>query len=107
VLDSQKPLVGLIQDAQCTVSLPASCPSPAIVDVSENTRSNLYAIFCKMGKFSCTYGSQYSSQLSLAIRPWVLGWHNEYHYQRQLGRKQTYCVMLQCTLVSQCKLVSG
>jgi len=53
--DSQKPLAGLIQDAQSIVSLPASCPSPAIVDVSENSRSKLYAIFSKMGKFSCVY----------------------------------------------------
>jgi len=53
--DSQKPLIGQVQDAQAAVSLPASCPSPAIVDVSENTRSKLYAIFCKMGKCSCIW----------------------------------------------------
>jgi len=53
VPDSQKPLVGQIQDAQSTISLPASCPSPAIVDVSENTRSKIYGIFSKMGKFHC------------------------------------------------------
>ena len=51
--DSQKPLVGQIQDVQSTISLPASCPSPAIVDVSENTRSKIYGIFSKMGKFHC------------------------------------------------------
>jgi len=50
--DSEKPLVGQIQDAQSTVSQPASCPSPAVVDVSENVRSKLYAIFSKMGMFS-------------------------------------------------------
>jgi len=52
VSDSQKPLLGQIQDAQSTVSLPASCPSPAVVDVSENIRSKLYAIFSKMGMSS-------------------------------------------------------
>jgi len=52
--DSEKPLIGQIQDAQSTVSLPASCPSPAIVDVFENTRSKLHAIFSKMGKFNYT-----------------------------------------------------
>jgi len=51
VSDPQKPLAGQIQDEQATVSLPASCPSPAVVDVSENIRSKVYAIFCKMGMF--------------------------------------------------------
>jgi len=62
--DSQKPLIGQIQDEQSTVSLPASCQSPAVVDVSENIRSKLYAIFCKMGVFSCLF---YLLHLTLAV----------------------------------------
>ena len=60
VTDSQKPLVGQLQDAESTVSMPASCPSPAIVDVFENARSKLYAIFSKMGKSSCICDSLHS-----------------------------------------------
>lgn len=64
ISDSEKPLIGQIQDAQSTVSLPASCPSPAVVDISENVRSKLYAIFCKMGMLSCVL---YSQHLRLAV----------------------------------------
>lgn len=30
-------------------ALPSHCPSQAVVDVSENLRAKLYAIFCKIG----------------------------------------------------------
>jgi len=48
-VDVCKPLIGQHQDAQPVISLPASCPSEAIVDVSENIRAKIYAIFCKIG----------------------------------------------------------
>lgn len=49
IADTQKPLLGQLQDSQAVISLPASCPSQAIVDVSENLRAKIYAIFNKIG----------------------------------------------------------
>lgn len=46
-----KPLMGVLQEQQGIVSLPASIPSQSIVDVSENMRAKLYSIFCKVGKW--------------------------------------------------------
>jgi len=66
MLDPQKPLIGQIQGAQPTVSLPASSPSPAVLDVSENTRSKVYAIFSKMGTFCCMWFSAFQTS-SLSI----------------------------------------
>ena len=51
--DVQKPLMGSLQEKQGVISLPASCPSQSIVDVSENMRAKIYSIFCKIGK--CSY----------------------------------------------------
>ena len=50
--DVQKPLMGSLQEKQGVISLPASCPSQSIVDVSENMRAKIYSIFCKIGKCS-------------------------------------------------------
>ena len=44
--------MGLEQAAQGIIPLPANCPSRAIVDVSENIRAKIYAIFCKIGQWS-------------------------------------------------------
>nr|KAG5707622.1 hypothetical protein BaRGS_031004 [Batillaria attramentaria] len=49
ISDVTKPLMGHIQEERGTVSLPAKCPSQAIVDVSENMRAKIYSIFCKIG----------------------------------------------------------
>ncbi len=46
-----KPLMGVLQEQQGIVPLPASIPSQSIVDVSENMRAKLYSIFCKVGKW--------------------------------------------------------
>lgn len=48
--DAQKPLMGNFQENQGIISLPAQCPSQSIVDVSENMRAKLYALFCKIGE---------------------------------------------------------
>lgn len=45
----KKPLVGTYQDESETIPLPANQPSLSIVDVSENMRAKLYALFCKIG----------------------------------------------------------
>ncbi|VDI03562.1 Hypothetical predicted protein [Mytilus galloprovincialis] len=44
-----RPLMGVLQEQQGIVSLPATIPSQSIVDVSENMRAKLYSIFCKIG----------------------------------------------------------
>ncbi|CAH1788088.1 unnamed protein product [Owenia fusiformis] len=49
IADTTKPLVGALQKDQGVIPLPANCPSQAIVDVSENMRAKIYAIFCKIG----------------------------------------------------------
>ena len=50
ISDSSKPLMGTLQQEAGVTSLPANCPSQAIVDVSENMRAKLYALFCKIGE---------------------------------------------------------
>ena len=42
--------MGELQEKQGVISLPASCPSQSIVDVSENMRAKIYSIFCKIGE---------------------------------------------------------
>lgn len=49
VSDFQKPLMGSVQGERGTIPAPAFYPSPAIVDISENVRAKIYALFCKMG----------------------------------------------------------
>ena len=41
--------MGELQEKQGFISLPANAPSQAIVDVSENMRAKIYALFCKIG----------------------------------------------------------
>ena len=49
LIDADKPLVGDLQESQGIIPLPASMPSQAIVDVSENMRAKIYAMFGKIG----------------------------------------------------------
>lgn len=49
IADASRPLMGALQGSQEVIALPATCPSQAIVDVSENMRAKLYALFCKIG----------------------------------------------------------
>lgn len=41
--------MGTMQEECGIIPLPANCPSQAIVDVSENMRAKIYALFCKIG----------------------------------------------------------
>lgn len=50
VADLKRPLMGTVQERQGVIPLPASRPSQAIVDVSENMRTKLYSMFCKLGE---------------------------------------------------------
>lgn len=49
IADTKRPLMGKYQEEAGIPSLPSSHPSQAIVDVSENMRAKVYAIFCKIG----------------------------------------------------------
>ncbi|XP_072364716.1 cilia- and flagella-associated protein 69-like isoform X1 [Scyliorhinus torazame] len=49
ILDAKKPLIGIMQDEYGITTLPASRPSPAVIDLFENSRVKIYSIFCKLG----------------------------------------------------------
>lgn len=49
IMDSTRPLMGVLQEKQGVIPQLASNPSQAIVDVSENMRAKIYSIFCKIG----------------------------------------------------------
>jgi len=49
ISDPLKPLMGVLQEKQGVIPLPASNPSQSIVDVSENMRAKIYSIFGKIG----------------------------------------------------------
>ncbi|XP_046875685.1 cilia- and flagella-associated protein 69-like [Hypomesus transpacificus] len=49
IADPKKPVLYRHQEESSHVSLPANRPSPAVMDVSENLRSKIYSVFCKIG----------------------------------------------------------
>lgn len=54
-LDPKKPILCYYQEEEDSqVSLPANRPSAAVMDVSENLRSKIYSVFCKLGKGQLT-----------------------------------------------------
>ena len=71
--------MGDLQEKQGVISLPATAPSQAIVDVSENMRAKIYALFCKLGTiqtfikyYSETVWSSLGSFLVFITRTMVL-----------------------------------
>lgn len=52
ITDPNRPLMGVLQEQQGVIPLPASNLSQAIVDVSENMRAKIYSLFCKIGMFA-------------------------------------------------------
>lgn len=49
IADTEMPLMGELQESQPLESMSASSPSQAIVDVVENMRAKIHALFCKVG----------------------------------------------------------
>ncbi|XP_021243381.1 cilia- and flagella-associated protein 69 isoform X2 [Numida meleagris] len=49
IADVKKPIAGSFQKQQEVIPLPSSCPSFAIVEISENIRAKLYSLLCKLG----------------------------------------------------------
>ncbi|NXX49820.1 CFA69 protein, partial [Tricholaema leucomelas] len=66
IVDMKQPMAGSFQRQQEVLPLPASCPSFAIVEVSENTRAKLYCLFCKLG-FGALPGLSVQDFVTLAI----------------------------------------
>ncbi|XP_073339567.1 cilia- and flagella-associated protein 69-like [Pagrus major] len=49
IADPQRPLLSLHQQDDTKLSFPADAQSPAVLELSENLRSKIYSIFCKIG----------------------------------------------------------
>ncbi|XP_027540642.1 cilia- and flagella-associated protein 69-like isoform X2 [Neopelma chrysocephalum] len=49
VVDMKRPIASSFQRQQKVIPMPASCPSFAIMEISENMRAKLYSLFCKLG----------------------------------------------------------
>ncbi|NXT17915.1 CFA69 protein, partial [Syrrhaptes paradoxus] len=49
IVDMKRPIASSFQKQQEVIPMPASCPSFAIMEVSENIRAKLYSLLCKLG----------------------------------------------------------
>ncbi|KAI4817886.1 hypothetical protein KUCAC02_011259 [Chaenocephalus aceratus] len=49
IADPQRPILGVYQQEDPQLSFPANVPSAAVLELSENLRSKVYSIFCKLG----------------------------------------------------------
>ncbi|NXR59288.1 CFA69 protein, partial [Rhadina sibilatrix] len=49
IVDTKRPIVTSFQKQQKVIPVPASCPSFAIMEVSESIRAKVYSLFCKLG----------------------------------------------------------
>ncbi|XP_032909535.1 cilia- and flagella-associated protein 69 isoform X1 [Catharus ustulatus] len=49
IVDTKRPIVTSFQKRQKVIPVPASCPSFAIMEISESIRAKVYSLFCKLG----------------------------------------------------------
>nr|XP_041570338.1 cilia- and flagella-associated protein 69 isoform X2 [Taeniopygia guttata] len=49
IIDTKRPITTSFQKQQKVVPLPASCPTFAIMEISESMRAKVYLLFCKLG----------------------------------------------------------
>ncbi|NXR53480.1 CFA69 protein, partial [Hippolais icterina] len=49
IVDTKRPIVTSFQKQQKVIPVPASCPSFAIMEISESIRAKVYSLFCKLG----------------------------------------------------------
>ncbi|NWH94727.1 CFA69 protein, partial [Aegithalos caudatus] len=49
IVDTKRPIVTSFQKQQKVIPVPASCPSFAIMEISESIRAKIYSLFCKLG----------------------------------------------------------
>ncbi|XP_064836005.1 cilia- and flagella-associated protein 69-like isoform X2 [Oncorhynchus masou masou] len=67
ISDPKKPILCYYQEEDDSqVSLPANKPSAAVMDVSENLRSKIYSVFCKLG-FEALPGLSTEDYITLSI----------------------------------------
>ncbi|NWR30297.1 CFA69 protein, partial [Tachuris rubrigastra] len=66
VVDMKRPIASSFQRQQKVIPVPASCPSFAIMEISENMRAKLYSLFCKLG-FENLPGLSAENFVTLAI----------------------------------------
>nr|XP_046217690.1 cilia- and flagella-associated protein 69-like isoform X2 [Oncorhynchus gorbuscha] len=67
ISDPKKPILCYYQEEDDSqVSLPANRPSAAVMDVSENLRSKIYSVFCKLG-FEALPGLSTEDYITLSI----------------------------------------
>eukprot|EP00063_Salmo_salar_P023277 XP_013998112.1 PREDICTED: cilia- and flagella-associated protein 69 isoform X2 [Salmo salar] len=67
ISDPKKPILCYYQEEEDSqVSLPANRPSAAVMDVSENLRSKIYSVFCKLG-FEALPGLSTEDYITLSI----------------------------------------
>ncbi|NXL93444.1 CFA69 protein, partial [Alectura lathami] len=66
IADVKRPIVSSFQKQQEVISMPANCPSFAIIEISENIRAKLYLLFCKLG-FENLAGLSAKDFITLAI----------------------------------------
>ncbi|XP_040521649.1 cilia- and flagella-associated protein 69 isoform X6 [Gallus gallus] len=48
IADVKRPIAGSFQKEQEIIPMPSSCPSFAIIEISENIRAKLYSLLCKL-----------------------------------------------------------
>ncbi|NWS07660.1 CFA69 protein, partial [Motacilla alba] len=49
IVDTKRPIATSFQKQQKVIPVPASCPSFAIMEISESIRAKIYSLFCKLG----------------------------------------------------------
>ncbi|NWT64560.1 CFA69 protein, partial [Prunella himalayana] len=49
ILDTKKPIATSFQKQQKVIPLPASCPTFAVMEISESIRAKIYSLFCRLG----------------------------------------------------------
>uniref|UniRef100_W5LI90 Cilia and flagella associated protein 69 n=1 Tax=Astyanax mexicanus TaxID=7994 RepID=W5LI90_ASTMX len=66
ITDVKKPILTRYQEEEPLVSVPANTPSSAVIDVSENLRSKIYALFLRLG-FQDLQGLTAEDYITLSI----------------------------------------
>ncbi|XP_069504466.1 cilia- and flagella-associated protein 69 [Ambystoma mexicanum] len=66
IIDAKNPLIGVLQEEQGIMPMPANYPSSAIMDVAENMRAKIYSVFCKLG-FEDLPGLEAKDYVTLAV----------------------------------------
>ncbi|XP_041322133.1 cilia- and flagella-associated protein 69 [Pyrgilauda ruficollis] len=66
IVDTKRPIATSFQKQQKVFPVPASCPSFAIMEISESIRAKVYSLFCKLG-FENLPGLSAKDLVTLAI----------------------------------------